>query len=452
VTTVVVLALVSGAGGSAAQTIDTSPPSTAATDRHAVHATPGAQDHPHAAPAWLCDTCPAARESSGTSWQPEASTVHGLAWTANAWHFTLHGEAAVVATNEAGPRGDEGTFSTNHVMLNGRRLAGKGVVSVRSMWTFEPAMGRRGYPLLFQTGETADGVNGLVDRQHPHDLPMELAVTYSHPVGSSYGFVYAAAVGEPALGPPAYMHRASASLLPIAPMSHHWLDSTHVTFGVITGGFVAQRRVKIEGSIFRGREPDQDRWGFEKPRFDSYSLRVSVNPAPALALQASVGVLEEPEQIHPGVDASRLTASLLYTGRLLGAQFDSTLAWGRNGHSRSVSTLPGTPHAHIVPGQITHALLGEASLRFPGRHGIVFRIERARKDELFDLTDPRHTDLFPVFRFTTGYSFDGVHLPGVRIGLGAALSAGHVPGEIREDYDGPGVSGLTFLRINLEGH
>jgi hypothetical protein len=376
--------------------------------------------------------------------------IHGLHFTARAWHLMLHGQVTVVYTNEAGPRGDDGVFSTNHVMLNARRSAGKGVWSIRSMWSVEPSMGPQGYPLLLQTGETADGINGLVDRQHPHDLPVELAVTYSRPVGSNHAFVYAAPVGAPALGPPAYIHRASASLLPVAPLAHHWLDSTHLTYGVVTAGLVTKQNVKFEGSIFRGREPDQYRWGFETPGLDSYSLRVSLNPTPALSFQASVGILEEPEQIHPGVNASRLTGSMLYTGELFGAQLDSTLAWGRNAHSQSFSTDPGTSHTHIVPGPVTHAFLGEASLRFPKRHGIVVRVERALKDGLFDMTDPRHADLYPVVRFTTGYAFDGIRLPGARIGVGASVSLAHVPTEIREDYDGPPASTLAFVRLAVE--
>jgi hypothetical protein len=318
------------------------------------------------------------------------------------------------------------------------------------MWTFEPSMGSSGYPLLFQTGETADGVNGLIDRQHPHDLPMELAVTYSHPVGASHAYVYAAAIGEPALGPPAYMHRPSATILPIAPTTHHWLDATHITFGVITGGLVTRKNLKFEGSIFRGREPDQYRWGFETPGLDSYSLRVSMNPTAAIALQASVGVLDGPELLHPGVNAARVTASMLYTGRLLGAQFDSTLAWGRNRHSLDPAPAVNPLHVHAVFGQISHAVLAEASFRYPKRHGLVVRLERANKDELFGVSDPRHTTLYPVVRLTTGYAFDGIRLSLIRIGIGGAVSFGHVPEEIREDYDGPPASALGFIRVALD--
>ena len=158
-------------------------------------------------------------------------------------------------------------------------------------------MGSRGYPLLLQTGETADGVNALLDRQHPHDLPMELAATYSRQVGDARAFyIYVAAVGAPAIGPPPFMHRPSGSVLPVSPITHHWFDSTHLTYGVVTGGFVASPQLKFEGSVFRGREPDQKRWGFERPRLDSVAFRLSVNPASGVAVQMSAAVLADAEQ------------------------------------------------------------------------------------------------------------------------------------------------------------
>src|SRR5687768_4862072 len=146
------------------------------------------------------------------------------------------------------------------------------------MVSLEPAtIGKRGYPLIGQTGETADGETPLIDRQHPHDLFMELAASYSLTLGpKSSAFLYAALPGEPALGPPAFMHRASGAELPESPLSHHWLDATHITFGVMTAGVVWDR-LKLEASAFRGQEPDEDRWDIEKPRLDSWSGRLTFN-------------------------------------------------------------------------------------------------------------------------------------------------------------------------------
>src|SRR5204863_8412876 len=108
----------------------------------------------------------------------------------------------------------------------------------RVMLSVDPAtVGKSGYPLLLQTDEAVNGLP-LIDRQHPHDLFMELAATYNHPLGRDGGsvFLYAGLPGEPALGPPTFMHRFSGTEIPEAPISHHWLDSTHITFGVVTGG------------------------------------------------------------------------------------------------------------------------------------------------------------------------------------------------------------------------
>jgi hypothetical protein len=147
---------------------------------------------------------------------------------------------------------------------------------------------------------------------------------------------------------------------------------------------------------------------------------------------------------------TRLTASLLYAGRLLGAQFDSTVAWGRNRQSLESPSSEGEPHSDHDPDRITHALLGEATFRYPKHHAIVLRLERAQQDELFGPGDPRHEESFPVVRFTTGYVFDGMRIPWVRIGIGGAASFGHVPEVIREDYDGPPVSALGFVRVSVE--
>src|SRR5687768_2320289 len=135
------------------------------------------------------------------------------------------------------------------------------------MVSLEPAtIGKRGYPLIGQTGETADGKTHLIDRQHPHDLFMELAATYSRNISDTASvFLYVGLPGEPALGPPAFMHRTSGVDNPEAPITHHWLDSTHITFGVVTAGVVVNNW-KLEASAFRGREPDQHRFDIEPPK------------------------------------------------------------------------------------------------------------------------------------------------------------------------------------------
>ena len=415
-----------------------------------------AQTHPghdaHAAPAtaMLCGLCPASREASGTSWQPDTSELHGIRRGLGVWQLSAHGDIAIVSAREDGPRGANQSFSTNHVMVRGSRPVGAGVIGLRTMWSLEPTTGKEGYPLLLQNGETADGLNALVDRQHPHDLTMELAVTYARATGPDRAFfVYLAAVGEPALGPPAFMHRASAAVIPVAPIGHHWLDSSHISYGVVTAGFIPERRVKFEASAFRGREPDQEHWGFEAPALDSFAFRASINPSPTLALQVSAGRLSSPEQIHPGADVTRLTASAMWS-RAWTAQtrLDASVAWGRNHRERTISTLPGG-FLHVVAGRITQAFLGEATLQAFERHGIGLRVERADKDELFSVSDPRHNLVFTVSRLTAGYQFDVLRWHAGRLGLGAAVSWIDVPGAIEGAYGDQSVSPQGFLRLRV---
>src|SRR5439155_7820416 len=149
-----------------------------------------------------------------------------------------------------------------------------------------------------QTGESAHGA-ALIGRQVPHDLFMELATTYSHPLSEGGSiFAYVALPGEPALGPPAFMHRFSGEDNPEAPISHHWLDSTHITYGVVTLGYV-YASIKVEGSLFRGREPDENRYNIETGKLDSASVRLSLNPTKDWALQVSHGHIKSPEELHP---------------------------------------------------------------------------------------------------------------------------------------------------------
>ena len=200
---------------------------------------------------------PVTRESSGTSWQPDASPHEGINAMVGEWSTMTHGFANLIYDRQGGQRGDTKTFSTSMLMMMGQRPLGEGTLGLRGMVSLDPLMGKRGYPLLLQTGETANGAP-LVDRQHPHDLFMELSASYSRPLSDrSSVFAYAGLPGEPALGPPAFMHRFSGEDNPEAPISHHWLDSTHIAYGVVTLGYVFGN-LKIEGSAFRGREPKID--------------------------------------------------------------------------------------------------------------------------------------------------------------------------------------------------
>jgi hypothetical protein len=274
-----------------------------------------------------------AREASGTSWQPDTAPHHGLHAEWDGWELMGHAMLAGVFDSQSGARGDTQWFAEGMAMGAARRNFGDGdVLNLRLMLSPDPFMGRRGYPLNLASGETADGTTPLIDRQHPHDLVMELSGSFSHALSNSDSvFVYAGYPGEPAFGPPAFLHRASGMDIPEAPISHHWLDSTHITFGVATLG-VVRGDWKLEVSRFTGREPDEDRFDFDEARFDSTSARLSWNPDEHWSLEASWAYLVSPEQLMPAENETRYAASAEYVD----GPFAATLAWGHKLDSDAV--------------------------------------------------------------------------------------------------------------------
>ena len=375
---------------------------------------------------------PGSRESSGTSWQPEASPHQGIHAMYADWSTMTHGFVNLIYDRQGGPRGDSKTFSTSMLMVMAQRPVGEGTVGVRGMVSADPWMGKTGYPLLLQTGESANGAP-LIDRQHPHDLFMELAASYSRPLGSgSSVFVYAGLPGEPALGPPAFMHRFSGEDNPEAPISHHWLDSTHITYGVATLGYVYQN-VKIEGSVFRGREPDENRYDIETGKLDSASVRFSYNPTRDWALQVSRGHIKSPEALHPDTDVDRTTASAIYHRAFGGASTQTTLAWGRNAPSH---------------GEPTSAFLLESAVRLSRSHTFFARAERSDKNELFLDPDPRAEENFRVGKLTLGYVYDLPRESHFRIGFGGLVSRYRLPSDLEPVYGNP-TSFMLFARVKL---
>jgi hypothetical protein len=375
------------------------------------------------------------REASGTSWQPEAARHGGLHLTSGSWMVMLHGFADGVYDHQGGPRGDTKVFSNNMVMAMAQRPLGAGSLGVRAMLSLEPAtIGQEGYPLLLQTGETADGRTPLIDRQHPHDLFMELAGTYSISAGNRSVFVYGGLPGEPALGPPAFMHRFSGVNIPVAPISHHWLDSTHITYGVATAGAVVDH-IKVEASAFHGREPDENRWNIESPTLDSHSFRFSVNPTDHWALQVSYGRIHSPEQLEPEVDQDRTTASAMYDGTWGDTgRWEGTLAWGQN---------------RDRPGHTLGAVTAEVAFESGERHTVFARFERVKKDELLVEPDPRSGQVFDVGELTAGYRYDFLRRDHVAVGLGASGTLSQIPSDLRESYGDAPASGLLFVHAAL---
>src|SRR6266850_2462990 len=375
-----------------------------------------------------------AREASGTAWQPDRASHHGIHEMRGSWMLMLHGMADVVYDNQGGSRGDEKVFSSNMLMGMAQRPVGPGTLGFRTMLSLEPStIGKDGYPLLLQTGETANGQTHLIDRQHPHDLFMELAASYSIASGNRSLFVYGGLPGEPALGPPAFMHRFSGLNIPEAPITHHWLDSSHITFGVLTAGAV-WGGAKIEASAFRGREPDQNRYDIEHPKLDSHSFRLSLNPAPAWAFQVSYGHLKSPEQLEPEVNVDRTTASAMYAGEWTGGRWEATAAWGRN-RSR--------------PGPILDAFTGEVAVQLHERHTVFVRAERVEKNELFPEGDPRGGATFDVGELSLGYRFDFWRSRHLATGLGVLGTLSLVPGEIQDVYGNNPTSGMVFAHVEL---
>ena len=375
------------------------------------------------------------REASGTAWQPDSSPMQGLMRGTGGWSGMVQGSATAVYDRQGGARGDSKTFSQSMLMVMGNRAVGaRGRIGLRAMLSLDPLMGRRGYPLLFATGETADGRSELVDRQHPHDLLMEVAASYAHDLGGGRAaYLYAGLPGEPALGPPTFMHRLSGVDNPEAPIGHHWFDSTHITFGVVTAGF-STARWKIEASAFKGREPDQHRWDVETPRLDSWSVRAFWNPAANLSLQVSTGHIRSPEQLHPDDNEQRTTASSSYNLPLGdGASWASTIAW----------SLKDGSH-----GRPLHAWLGETGLRLD-RHILFGRAEHVAEAELFD-SGPLAGTIIPVAKLSLGYAYD-LPVGGIgRLAIGAIASAYAYPRRIESTYGRSGVkSFMLFARVRL---
>ncbi|MBI3951261.1 MAG: hypothetical protein HY314_12500 [Acidobacteria bacterium] len=266
---------------------------------------------------------------SGTSLLPASTPGYMWHWMVGDWMVMLHGDLKVGFNHQGGPRGVNKAESQNWLMIMAEREAGPGRLMVRGMFSAEPGTAPNGgFPQLFQSGETFRG-RPIIDAQHPHDLFMELAASFTLPLSEQTSlYVYGGPVGEPALGPVAFMHRVSAAENSAAPLGHHWQDSTHITHGVITAGVTAWR-FRVEGSIFHDAEPDENRNDIELGKLDSWSARIWFTPTQNWTMQVSHGHLNEPEAIAPG-DLDRTTASLSYNRPWHGGHWATSLIWGRN--------------------------------------------------------------------------------------------------------------------------
>lgn len=228
------------------------------------------------------------------------------------WHLMQDGSAYLLFNHQGSDRGDDEFRVPNWWMGMASRHVGRGDLTLTGMLSLDPAtVGTAGYREIFQVGEALDG-KPLIDRQHPHDFWMQVSAAWRTTIAEKTGLTVAGGVsGEPALGPVAFMHRASAAGIVLAPLGHHTFDSTHVAFGVATVG-VDHGPIAVEASVFNGREPDQHRWDFDFGAMDSVSGRVWYRPSPFWEFQVSSGHLVEPEQLGHG-NIVRTTASGAYT-------------------------------------------------------------------------------------------------------------------------------------------
>jgi hypothetical protein len=380
---------------------------------------------------------PETRNASGTSWQPDSTPMHGVHFMKGAWGIMVHANAFAGYDRQNGDRGDSGWLSTNWGMLMETRSLAGGELAARQMLSIEPAtMEKRGYPLLLQTGESFDG-EPLHDRQHPHDLFMEIAAMWTRPVGESVAFqVYAAPSGEPALGPTAFPHRMSAFSDPMAPLGHHWQDSTHITFGVLTAG-VLTKMLKVEASWFNGREPDDDRWDFDFRTLDSWSGRVTVNPSASWSLQASYGYLDSPEELHPEESLHRATASATWNRKL-----------GEHGNAATTAVFGRNLPEEEPP---TSSWLLETNVDLDGTNVLFGRAEHVEKTGR-DLVLPAalEEETFAVSSLSAGY----VHQLGpwgkIVPALGILASVNDVGSDLEPFYGSHHPTGfMAFVKLHL---
>jgi hypothetical protein len=375
---------------------------------------------------------PMTRESSGTAWQPDSSGHSGVHIMSGDWTLMAHGVLNLVYDHQSGRRGDAKAFASGMLMGMARRPLGDGTLQFKAMLSPDPAMGKSGYPLLIASGETANGADRLIDRQHPHDLFMELSASVSQNIGpNSSLFLYGGLPGEPAFGPPAFMHREAILDSPEAPISHHWLDSTHISFGVVTAGVVLDR-VKLEVSRFNGREPDQHRWNIETGPLDSTALRLSWNPTRTLSLQGSWGHFTDPEQLEPGVDQKRWSASALWADEIApGWKLAGTLAWGRKS----------------VEHHDDDAYVAEASLRHEA-WTMFSRAEMTQNRELVDVDE--HGPAYRVGKVSIGAVRDFRVAEHFSLGLGGLVALNFVPNDLAPLYGGHNpVGAMGFVRLKL---
>jgi len=377
--------------------------------------------------------------SAGTSAEPDSTPAPMLMAIRRSWMLMFHANAFVLDQQQSSLRGGDKFFSTNWFMGMAQHPLGTGVLTFRAMLSLEPAtITGRQYPLLFQQGETAFG-RPIADGQHPHDFFMELAVLYDKTFGErSLISFYFAPVGDPAIGPTGYSHRASASENPLAPLGHHQQDSTHISDDVVTLG-LTHGILRLEGSGFHGREPDEFRWNLDQGAIDSWATRLTVQPGQNWSAQYSYGRLKSPEDLFPGENQERMTASVMYDRPLSRGNWSSTLLWGR---TRS-----------LQDNSIFNSYLAESTIHFRSKNYAWTRIESAKRSNELVLGENPLPPAFheqPIGRvqaYTFGYDRDIDVLPHLASAIGAQMTTYGVADSLKPFYGSHPVGVAMFLRL-----
>lgn len=376
---------------------------------------------------------------SGTSAEPISTPTPMLMTMKGSWMLMFHANVFILDEQQSSPRGGDKFFSTNWFMPMAQRKLGPGVFTTRVMLSLEPAtVTNERYPLLFQQGETAFGVP-IADGQHPHDFIMELAVLYDLKLGeNSLLSFYFAPTGDPAIGPAAYAHRASASENPVGTLGHHQEDSTHIADDVVTVGFT-HGIARIEASGFHGREPDEFRWNIDQGKIDSWSTRLTMEPGKNWSGQYSYARIASPEALFPNENQERMTASVMYNRPFHDGNWASTLLWGR---TRS-----------LQDNSLFNSYLFESTARFHVRNYAWTRIESAeRSNELLLGENPlppgfREQPIGQVQAYTVGYDRDIDLVPHLATAIGAQFTTYGVSEPLKPIYGAHPVGVAVFVRL-----
>ncbi|MFN7118944.1 MAG: hypothetical protein ACK4TA_19250 [Saprospiraceae bacterium] len=383
---------------------------------------------------------PMNRNASGTAWLPDNSPMYGyMLHSRTGWNFMFHGNLFLQYNwqnlNNNYQRGGKEFQAPNWVMGMAMKQVGQnGLFTFTGMFSLDPVvMQGNGYRLLFQSGESWKD-QPLIDRQHPHDLISALSIAYTQRFSEDVDVTaYFGYPGEPALGAPAFMHRISSISNPNAPLGHHWQDATHITFGVGTLG-IRYQQLKVEGSIFTGREPNEARFDFDKPRFDSYSYRVSFNPSAALALQFSQGFIKSPEAIAPEEDVTRTTASAILSQNWNGLKYNGIIAWGLN----------NAGHGHRE-----HSITWENNVDFNDKDVLYGRYEWIQKsaEELGLEEELGHDAIEPIHSLTIGYSRRLATIASTNLFLGGQATWNTTTKALEKFYGNNPLSAQVYVRI-----